>query len=159
MKIDLNFTLNGSPIKTSVAVDRRLVDLLRDELDLTGTKIGCEEGECGACTVLVDGQAVNSCLFPAPEVDGKHVITIEGLGESDNRLSELQQAFVDQGGIQCGFCSPGMILSARALLNENPNPSPDEIREALGGNLCRCTGYVQIVDSIQTAAARENSDD
>jgi carbon-monoxide dehydrogenase small subunit len=129
-----------------------LIDLLRRNLGLTGTKEGCGQGECGACTVLVDGRAVNSCLYPAPEAEGKSVLTIEGLLRG-NELSAIQQAFVDHGGIQCGFCSPGMILSATALLERNPRPSGEDIREALSGNLCRCTGYVQIVECVEKAAA------
>jgi carbon-monoxide dehydrogenase small subunit len=130
----------------------RLLGLLRGALDLSGTKEGCGEGECGACTVLVDGLAVNSCLYPALEVEGKSVTTIEGLTQPDSKLSALQEVFVDAGGIQCGFCTPGMIVSAKALLDAHPDPSDTEIREALVGNLCRCTGYVQIVEAIRRAA-------
>jgi carbon-monoxide dehydrogenase small subunit len=121
---------------------------------MTGTKPGCGEGECGACTVIVDGRVVNACLYPAPEVEGREVTTIEGLLGEDHRLSPLQQALVDHGAIQCGFCTPGMILSAKVLLDENPDPTDDEIRRALVGNLCRCTGYVQIVEAVKAAAAR-----
>lgn len=130
----------------------RLIDLLRGPMHQTGTKEGCGEGECGACTVLVDGQAVNSCLYPALEVEGKQITTIEGLMDSHNTLSIIQQAFVDTGAIQCGFCTPGMILSTKALLDKHPEPSEDEIRSALLGNLCRCTGYVQIIQAVQHAA-------
>ncbi len=131
-----------------------MIDLLRGpELDLTGTKEGCGEGECGACTVLVDGRAINACLWPAFEVEGREVLTIEGLLGPRNELSTLQRAFVEHGGIQCGFCSPGMILAAKALLDVNPTPSDEEIRLSIVGNLCRCTGYQQIVDSIQAAAS------
>ena len=153
MKTDLEFELNGNRVEASVNPWDRLIDLIRGPLGLTGTKEGCGEGECGACTVIVDGLAVNSCLFPAPEVDGKRVTTIEGLQSGDGELSPLQQAFVDGGGIQCGFCTPGMILSATALLGRNPDPSEAEVREALVGNLCRCTGYVQIFEAIKSAAA------
>ena len=153
------FTLNGSVVETDIKEHLRLLDLLREHLDQTGTKEGCGEGECGACTVIVEGRAVNSCLYPAAEIDGKKVTTIEGLVQPDNRLSSIQQAFAERGGIQCGFCSPGMILSARALLDENPDPSEEEIREALTGNLCRCTGYVQIIDSVKQAAGKGPADD
>ena len=153
MKTDLEFELNGNRVEASVNPWDRLIDLIRGPLGLTGTKEGCGEGECGACTVIVDGLAVNSCLFPAPEVDGKRVTTIEGLQSGDGELSPLQQAFVDGGGIQCGFCTPGMILSATQLLGRNPDPSEAEVREALVGNLCRCTGYVQIFEAIKSAAA------
>ena len=132
----------------------RLIDVLREHLGLTGTKEGCGQGECGACTVLVNGRAVNSCLFPALEISGKSVLTIEGLQSPEHKLSLLQQAFVDCGAIQCGFCTPGMILSAKALLDSNPKPTEQEIREALQGNLCRCTGYVQIIMAVKRAASQ-----
>jgi carbon-monoxide dehydrogenase small subunit len=154
MKIDLSFNLNGRPVAATVESSTRLIDLLRRILGLTGTKEGCGEGECGACTVIVDGRAVNSCLFPAPEIDGRSVTTIEGLSEPGTKLSAIQQAFADRGAVQCGFCSPGMIMSAKALLDANPDPTEGEIREALLGNLCRCTGYVQIIDAVKDAAAR-----
>ena len=149
---DIAFTLNGAAVAVRVEPWWRLLDLLRGALDLSGTKEGCGEGECGACTVLVDGLAVNSCLYPALEVEGRSVTTIEGLTEPDSKLSALQEVFVDGGGIQCGFCTPGMIVSAKALLDAHPDPSDTEIREALVGNLCRCTGYVQIVEAIRRAA-------
>ncbi|NIM20113.1 MAG: 2Fe-2S iron-sulfur cluster binding domain-containing protein [Candidatus Latescibacteria bacterium] len=154
MKAPLSFVLNGSNVTAEADGSTRLLDLLRVSLNHTGTKGGCGEGECGACTVLVDGLAVNSCLYPALEVEGKHVTTIEGLRTIDNKLSIVQQAFVDTSGIQCGFCTPGMIMTAKALLDNNPDPTDEEIREVLLGNLCRCTGYVQIVESIKTAASR-----
>ena len=150
----IEFELNGMPVAVEVAASARLVDLLRDTLGHTGTKEGCGEGECGACTVLVDGKAVNACLFPAPEIASRRVTTIEGLLRPGNQLSPIQQAFVASGGIQCGFCTPGMIMTTVALLGDNPDPSDHEIREALAGNLCRCTGYVQIIASIRDAAAR-----
>ena len=149
-QIDLN--VNGMPTRVEVQPGARLIDLLRDALHLSGTKEGCGEGECGACTVLVDGQAVNACLFPAAEAAGRGVTTIEGLSGPGGALSTVQRAFVEQGAIQCGFCSPGMILSTTALLAENPDPSDTDIREALAGNLCRCTGYVQIVEAVRHAA-------
>jgi carbon-monoxide dehydrogenase small subunit len=152
MKNQISFILNGS--QTSVVVDAhsRLIDILRGPLGLTGTKEGCGEGECGACTVILNGRAINSCLYPAFELEGKEILTIEGLHQSPNRLSAIQQAFVDQGAIQCGFCSPGMILSAKALLDFHPDPSEEQIREALLGNLCRCTGYLQILEAVKQAA-------
>jgi carbon-monoxide dehydrogenase small subunit len=150
---EVDFTLNG--VRVSVAVEpwMRLLDLLRDGLGLKGTKEGCGEGECGACTVLVDGRAVNACLYPAPEVQDKTVVTIEGLGGASGELSVLQRAFVEAGAIQCGFCTPGMVMAATALLQARPDPDEREIRLALTGNLCRCTGYRQIVDAIRQAAA------
>ncbi len=154
MKIEISFILNGSEVSVGVDGHLRLIDVLRGPLGQTGTKEGCGEGECGACTVIIDGRAVNSCLYPALEVEGKSVTTIEGLRGPKNELSVIQQAFVEQGAIQCGFCTPGMILSAKALLDSNPNPSEEDIRDALLGNLCRCTGYVQIVEAVKKAAAQ-----
>ncbi len=154
MKKEISFTLNSIETTVLVSGHTRLVDALRDALCETGTKEGCGEGECGACTVIVDGLAVNSCIYPAIEVEGKNVTTIEGLLESDNKLSPLQEAFVKEGGIQCGFCSPGMIMATKALLDSNPEPTDDEIRDALTGNLCRCTGYVQIIESVKLAAKK-----
>ena len=152
MRRAISFFLNGSKVNVKVEDHWRLIDCLRGELHLTGTKEGCGEGECGACTVLVDGKAVNSCLYPALEAKDKNIVTIEGLQSPENRLSSIQQAFVDSGAIQCGFCTPGMILAAKVLLDSNPNPSDSEIREALQGNLCRCTGYVQIIEAIRQTA-------
>ena len=152
MKTEISFILNGSEVKVTVDGHLRLIDVLRNTMGLTGTKEGCGEGECGACTVIVDGKAVNSCLYPAHEIEGKSVITIEGLHVPKYKLSKIQQAFVDHGAIQCGFCTPGMIMSVKALLDSNPNPSDEEIREALQGNLCRCTGYVQIVEAVKRVA-------
>jgi carbon-monoxide dehydrogenase small subunit len=152
MSQEISFTLNGTPVRVSVEGSARLIDVLRDRLGHTGTKEGCGEGECGACTVIVNGRSVNSCLFPALEAEGKSVLTIEGLQDDPNVLSPIQQAFVDHGAIQCGFCSPGMIMSVKALLDANPDPSEAEIREALVGNLCRCTGYVQIIEAVKRAA-------
>jgi carbon-monoxide dehydrogenase small subunit len=152
MKSEISFTLNGSAATLSVDSHRRLLDVLRDELGLTGTKEGCGEGECGACTVIVDGRAVNACLYPAPEIDGRQVLTIEGLVGQENELSVIQQAFTKGGAVQCGFCSPGMIMATKALLDEIPDPTDEDIREALLGNLCRCTGYVQILEAVRRAA-------
>ena len=152
MKKEIQFILNGSKVTITAEAHKRLIDILRGPIGQTGTKEGCGEGECGACTVIVDGQAVNSCLYPALEIEGKHVLTIEGLQGEGNQLSVIQRAFVQQGGIQCGFCTPGMIMSTKALLDTNPNPTEEDIRDAILGNLCRCTGYVQIIESIQSAA-------
>ena len=154
MKTEIAFILNGSEVTVTVDGHHRLIDVLRKQLEQTGTKEGCGEGECGACTVIIDGRAVNSCLYPALEVEGKNVTTIEGLRGTKNELSVIQQAFVEQGAIQCGFCTPGMIMSAKALLDSNPDPSEEDIRDALLGNLCRCTGYVQIVEAVKEAAAQ-----
>ena len=148
----LEFELNGFPVSIAVMEHLRLVDLLRDVLGETGTKEACGEGECGACTVLVDGRAVNSCLFPVGEVGGTTVTTVEGLTGPNGELSWIQKAFLDSGGTQCGFCAPGMIMTTVALLADTPHPTEPEIRSALTGNLCRCTGYVQIVESILGAA-------
>lgn len=154
MRAECSFEINGTSVIITISQSDRLIDLLRGPLGLTGTKEGCGNGECGACTVIVDGRAVNACLFPAMEAHGKQITTIEGLAEPDKGLSSLQKAFVDNAGIQCGFCTPGMIMSAKALLDQNHNPDDNEIREALIGNLCRCTGYVQIVDSLKAAAQK-----
>jgi carbon-monoxide dehydrogenase small subunit len=146
----LTMKLNGESVTVEVEPFELLVDVLRDKLGLTGTKIGCSEGECGACTVIIDGQAVLSCLLPAMKAQGREVVTIEGLSH-DGELHPLQQAFIEKGAVQCGYCTPGMIMSAKALLDETPRPSVEEIQEAVAGNLCRCTGYLQIVDAIEAA--------
>ena len=151
--MQIRLTVNGKPLEREVDAETRLLDLLREGLHLTGTKEGCGEGECGACTVLIDGRPVNSCLVLAPQADGADVLTIEGVADGD-RLHPIQQAFVDAGGVQCGFCTPGFIMSTYALLRDTPNPTDDEIRSALEGNLCRCTGYEKIVEAVQLAAAR-----
>jgi carbon-monoxide dehydrogenase small subunit len=151
-KVNLVFQLNYREVAVKVPPETLLVDLLREVLGLKGTKIGCREGECGACTVLLDGDPVNSCILPALKVGGRSVVTIEGLSAEDGSLDPLQQAFIDQGAVQCGFCTPGMILNAKALLDQNPRPDETKIRKAISGVLCRCTGYHKIVKAIQTAA-------
>jgi carbon-monoxide dehydrogenase small subunit len=148
---EINLTVNNRPYRLSVLPWRTLLEVIRENLGLTGTKEGCGLGECGACTVLIDGRAVNSCLVLAAEAEGKEITTIEGLADGD-KLHPLQQAFVDHGGLQCGFCTPGMILSAKALLDENPTPTEEEIKQGIAGNLCRCTGYAKIIESIKAAA-------
>ena len=153
MKHDIRLTVNGEQYDLSVASHHTLLRVLREQLVLTGTKNGCEAGECGACVVLMDGEPVNSCMVLAPEADGSVIVTVEGLMR-DQQLHPLQEAFVQSGATQCGFCTPGMLVSARALLDRNPHPTETEIREALVGNLCRCTGYVRIVQAIQAAAER-----
>lgn len=149
--LTLRMTVNGNPVELQVSARDTLATVLRENLGLTGTKIGCEEGECGACTVLVDGLAVNSCLYLALKANGRQIRTVEGLGK-DGRLHPIQQAFVDHGAVQCGYCTPGVLLSAVALLEQNPHPTDDEIRRAISGNLCRCTGYLKIIDAIRAVA-------
>lgn len=149
MRKVINFILNGEPIQIEIEPHLTLLKLLRDKLGMTGTKEGCSMGECGACTVIVEGKAINSCIFPAMEVNNKSVLTIEGLVDSQGSLHPIQKAFIEYGAIQCGFCTPGMVLSAKALLDENPNPTEEEIRNAISGNLCRCTGYIQIIQAIK----------
>jgi aerobic-type carbon monoxide dehydrogenase small subunit (CoxS/CutS family) len=147
----LTMTINGRTVTVETAADELLVDVLRDRLGLTGTKIGCNEGECGACTVLMDGQVVLSCLIPALRAQGREILTIEGLSDGDT-LHPLQESFVAHGAVQCGYCIPGFILSSKALLDRNPKPTRDEIKEAIAGNLCRCTGYVKIIEAIEAVA-------
>ncbi|MCD6304830.1 MAG: (2Fe-2S)-binding protein [Deltaproteobacteria bacterium] len=149
MKID--FELNGKPVSVDVPGDRRVVDLLREDLHLTGTKEACGSGECGACTVLVNGESRLSCLMLAAQLEGKSLTTIEGIGQGKD-LHLLQKKFVEYGAVQCGFCTPGMILAALRLLRQNPRPTRREIREGISGNLCRCTGYQMIVDAVEAAA-------
>jgi carbon-monoxide dehydrogenase small subunit len=146
------FLVNGQEHEVIIEPHLLLVDVLRDKLGLTGTKYACGAGDCGACTVLIDGRPSFSCLTLAVTATGKSILTIEGVANG-NDLDPIQQAFVDQGAVQCGFCTPGMILSTKALLDENPEPTRDEIKKALAGNLCRCTGYVKIVDAVEAAAA------
>ena len=147
----LSFYVSNRLVQLETDPDRRLLDILREDLSLTGTKEGCAEGECGACTVLLDGEAVHSCLTLAVQLEGRHVVTIEGLSET-GELDILQKAFVEEIAIQCGFCTTGMIMSAKALLLKNPTPTEEEIRVALSGNICRCSGYVQIVRAVDRAA-------
>jgi aerobic carbon-monoxide dehydrogenase small subunit len=147
----MNLTVNGKKRRVSAPATAFLVDVLRDNLSLTGTKYACGMGECGACTVLFDGEAVYSCLTLAAEAEGHEITTIEGLGTPGD-LDPVQEAFADLGGVQCGFCTPGMVLAARALLDENPHPTEAEVREALSGNICRCTGYTKIVDAVLAAS-------
>lgn len=147
---NISFTVNEQLINISVDENLRLLDLLRDELGLIGTKEGCGEGECGACTIIMDGETVNSCLVMAFQADGSNITTIEGL-EKDGRLHPVQQAYIDVGAVQCGFCIPGMVLSTKALLDKNSHPDRDEIREGLSGNLCRCTGYNKMLNATEIA--------
>ncbi len=149
--VDVRLTVNGAAVATSVEVRRSLSDFLRVDLSLTGTHLGCEHGVCGACTIELDGQAVRSCLMLAVQADGATITTIEGLANADGSLSLLQQAFHESHGFQCAFCAPGFLITAKVLLARNPHPSREEIREELSGNLCRCTGYHSIIESVETA--------
>ncbi len=151
MKKLLRIRVNGEDFEIFIEPWKSLADLLRDELNLTGVKIGCNEGQCGSCTVLIDGKLVKSCLVLAPMVNGKEILTVEGLS-NDGRLHPLQEAFIKHFAVQCGFCTPGFILAAKSLLDENPNPTEEEIRKWLAGNLCRCTGYVKIIEAVLAAA-------
>lgn len=150
-KYPIRLTVNGTVCELNVEADVRLVDLLRNHLHLLGTKEGCGKGECGACTVLMDGKAVTSCLILAVQANGSEIMTVEGLGGEES-LHPLQEAFIKYGAVQCGYCTPGMLMSAKYLLDTNPLPSRDEIRVAISGNLCRCTGYTKIIDAIQAVA-------
>ena len=154
----ISYIFNGNATETEIEDHLTLLELIRDKFSLTGSKEGCGSGECGACTVIVDGQAVNACLYLAAEIDGKTVLTIEGLANPDGTLHPLQTAFIEHGGIQCGFCSPGMIMASKALLDENPNPDEAEIKHALAGNICRCTGYIQIFDSVKSVSEQGNQE-
>ena len=150
-KIMIELTINGMKRKVEATHSTRLLDLIRDDLHLTGTKEGCGKGECGACTVIMNGELVVSCLILAPQADGTVITTIEGIGNGD-RLDLIQEAFIETGAVQCGFCTPGMILAVKKLLEENPHPSEEEIKRGISGNLCRCTGYQKIFDAIKLAA-------
>lgn len=151
MKRVISFKLNGENVEEYVQDNIIMVDFLRKQMHLTGTKRGCEEGECGACTILLDGRAVDSCIMLAAEADGHEVVTIEGV-KKNGVLHPIQKEFMDKWALQCGFCTPGMIMSALSLLHENPNPTEQEIRDGIAGNLCRCTGYAKIVEAIDSAA-------
>lgn len=153
MKQWITCTVNGETVSREIDQDLTLLRFLREELKLTGTKEGCGEGDCGACTVLVDGVSVNSCLYLAVLADQKEILTIEGV-EQNGEMSEIQEAFIRHGAIQCGFCSPGMIMSVKYLLEQNPHPTEEEIRRGISGNLCRCTGYQQMVDAISELAEK-----
>lgn len=151
--VTLSLRINGERHDLLVPPWRTLLEVIRENLGLTGTKRSCQEGQCGTCTVLMDGKAVNSCLYLAIEAQGKDIQTIEGLAKG-GLLDQIQKSFVQKGGVQCGFCTPGFVIATKSLLNDNPNPSEDEIREAMVGHLCRCTGYVQIIEAIQDAASQ-----
>lgn len=155
---NIEMTVNGELVKATVSSHTRLLDFLREELDLTGAKEGCGKGECGACTVLVSGEPVNSCLMLAVEANGKEILTVEGLGHGD-RLDPIQQSIIDNSAFQCGYCTPGIIMSAKGLLARNPSPTRDEVIEAISGNLCRCTGYARVVDAVMQVAASPESQD
>lgn len=152
-KSHIKFTLNGEPVEVAFAPHKTLLEVLREDLNLTGTKHGCELGECGTCTVLVDGRAILSCLMLGLDAEGRDIKSIEGMADGVN-LHPLQETFADLGAAQCGYCSPGFLLVAEELLKKNPNPNRDEIKEALSGNLCRCTGYIKIYEAVELAAAR-----
>ncbi|MDP2917000.1 MAG: (2Fe-2S)-binding protein [Dehalococcoidia bacterium] len=150
----LKMRLNGEAVEVDIEPGAMLADVLRNELGLTGTKVACGEGECGACTVILDGKVINSCITPAMKAMNKEVLTIEGVAPGPGKLHPLQEAFIEHGAVQCGYCTPGMILSAKALLDENPSPTEHEVRVGLSGNLCRCTGYVKIVEAVLAAAEK-----
>jgi carbon-monoxide dehydrogenase small subunit len=148
---EITITVNGETEAVVVPSNKTLMGMLREDLGLTGTKNGCSTGECGACTVMIDGEPVNSCMTLAVECDGADIVTVEGLAQ-DGQLHPVQETIIEAGGVQCGFCTPGILIASRALLDRNPDPSDDEIREALVGNLCRCTGYVRIIEAVKKAA-------
>ncbi len=151
MKSIVKFRVNGEQATVHVEPTKTLLDVLREDLFLTGTKRGCDSGECGACTVILNGQAVHSCLILAAELSGQDVLTVEGLSSDPKELHPLQKAFIEKGAVQCGFCTPGLIMTAKALLDSNPNPTEEQVRYGISGNLCRCTGYSKIVEAILTA--------
>ena len=153
MDHSITLKINGEIYKLRVKPNTLLLDVIRDEIGLTGTKKGCDTGECGACTILLEGKPVNSCLLLAIEADGKDLLTVEGLAKN-GQLHPVQVAFVEEGAVQCGFCTPGMLLSAKALLDKNPNPTEEEIKMAIAGNLCRCTGYTKIIKAVNSAAKK-----
>ena len=152
-KVVIKFELNGKEVEITSDPNKTLLDLLRNDLGLKGTKRGCEIGECGACTVIMNGETVNSCMLLAPQAQGAIITTIEGVSEN-GKLHPIQKAFIEKGAIQCGFCTPGMVLSAKALLDSSPEPTREEIRKAIAGNICRCTGYTQIIDAVELAARK-----
>ncbi|MDO9209760.1 MAG: (2Fe-2S)-binding protein [Deltaproteobacteria bacterium] len=154
MKVKVHLKVNGLAYEIEVEPRRTLLEVIREDLELTGTKEGCGLGECGTCTVLLDGKPIKSCITLAVQANGREVTTIEGLEKSDGTLHPIQQAFIDHGAIQCGFCTPGMVLSAKALLEENPRPTEIEVRQAIAGNLCRCTGYQKIVEAILSVSSK-----
>jgi carbon-monoxide dehydrogenase small subunit len=154
MKVQIQLKVNGLAYKKEVEPRRTLLELIREDLELTGTKEGCGLGECGTCTVLLDGKPIKSCITLAVQANGREITTIEGMEEADGTLHSIQQAFIDHGAIQCGFCTPGMVLSAKALLDEKPKPTEMDVKQAIAGNLCRCTGYQKIVEAILAAANR-----
>ena len=154
MKKKICFKLNGEEVSIPAQPVKILLDILREDFGLTGTKEGCGRGECGACTVLMDGKAVDSCLITTNKLEGKSIVTIEGLSKGD-KLDKIQQAFIDEGAVQCGYCIPGMIMTAKALLKENPHPSREEIKYGIAGNLCRCTGYKKIIEAIERCGKKK----
>jgi len=154
LRVPITITVNGEEYHLEVKANRTLVDVLREDLSLTGTKKGCNEGKCGSCTVLMDGLPVSSCMILAAQADGRNILTIEGVAQ-EGKAHPLQKAFAEKGAVQCGYCTPGMILTAKALLDENPAPGEDEIRSAIAGNLCRCTGYTKIIDAIQSCSGSD----
>lgn len=156
MKYKLNFILNNEEIEHYVDSNKTLLNMIREDFDLTGAKEGCGAGECGACTILVDGKPVNACLMLAVEADGKEILTIEGLSNG-TKLDELQISFIENAALQCGYCTPGMVITAKALLIENKNPSEEEVKEALSGNLCRCTGYKKIIEAVMDVVEKNNN--
>ncbi len=155
MKYKISFILNNEKIECEVEPNKTLLKMLREDFNLTGAKEGCGQGECGACTILLDGKPVNSCLMLAVEADGKEILTVEGLSKG-NKLDDLQSSFINNGALQCGYCTPGMLMSAKALLKENPNPTVEDVKKAISGNLCRCTGYKKIIESIMDVAEKNN---